>query len=349
MDELDMMSLELPSTEGLDDLEHPEKSGGDAEGGSVTENAVSESGSGEHDYHDEDYSYEYEGGELEDMAVPTLSEMDGSELGTFAANAAAEKTVSLDKPGAGGNGSTGLGGLSEMSGAPAFSEMSGTPAGGQTGQYGGQGMNGQYGSNASGNNFGNNANNSSYNSPNNMHNMQNQQGGYGRQNTYAPVNPGSASGGMSQNSGRTDYWDMMDQDLPLVQRGAKIAKVISTIIIIISVLDIIGGLLSFAFRTVIAAGYRIYFSVRLKNGSHNSRYWLGLGCVLSVIFNVISMFEISGWSGEVVEIIGSAWIITVIEAIILVPTVGFGIMAYFLLLDKSVEAFCERNVGRGDF
>ncbi len=344
MDELDMLSLELPSTEGLDDLDHPERPGGGAEGGSAAENGAL--GSVSDDYNEDDYSYEYEGGELEDMAVPVLSEMDGSELGTPAAKAAARPADSAGN-GAGSNGMAGTGGLSDMSGTPAFSEMSGTPAGGQPRQYGGQGMNGQYGSVASGNNFGNNADNSQYNSPSNMQYQQGQQGGYGRQNTYAPVNPGSSNGGL-QNSGRTDYWDMMDQDLPLVQRGAKIAKIIAVIIIVISVLDIILGLLVGAFRTVVAAGYRIYFSARLKNGSHNSRYWLGLGCVLSVISNVISMFEISGWSDTVAELIGSTWIITVIEAIILVPTVGFGIMAYFLLLDKSVEAFCERSRGRGE-
>ncbi len=322
-----MMSLELPSTDGLDDLDNPGTVNGN--NGNISENDSADNG-GPNAYND-DYSYEYEGGEPEDMAMPVLSEMDGSELGSFAANAAANP-VSLEKPKADGNGTVGTPGLSEMSGAPAFSEMSGAAAG----QGGRQGINGQYGSNA----YGNSASD----------NMQNPQGGYGRQNTYAPVNPGSTNGGgMGQNSGSSNYRDMMDRDTPLVQRGAKISKVISTIIIVISVLDIIGGLLSFAFRTVIAAGYRIYFSVKLKNGSHNSRYWLGLGCVLSVIFNIISMFEISGLSGEVAELIGSTWIITVIEAIILVPTVGFGIMAYFLLLDKSVEAFCERNVGRENF
>lgn len=332
MDKLDMMSLELPSAEGLDGLDNPEGAGGAG-------NAVSESGSD--DRNEEEYSYEYDGGELEDMAVPMLSEMDGSELGTPASAPAAAKSVSLDKPGAGGGGTGSTPGLSEMSGAPAFSEMADTSAGRQTEQYGGQGMNGQYGSDASGNNFGN----TGFNSPNNMQTQpqRERQGGYGQQNTYAPVNPGSGGmGGMGQNGGSSDYY-MMDGDLPLVQRGAKITKVIATIIIVISVLDIIVGLLSFAARTVIAAGYRIYFSVKLKNGSHNARYWLGLGCVLSVIFNFISMFQVSGLSDYAVELIGSAWIITVIEAIILVPTVGFGIMAYFLLLDKSVEAYCERH------
>lgn len=304
MDDKDMLTLELPDTDGLanaDDLSAASK---------AAENA-------------HEVSYEYSPAENEeDIPMPVLSEMDGSEFSSGA--------VSAPQPGANSS-RRNVSGENSGQGLPQLSEMSDMPYSNNARASGVSGASGQTFS--------------------------------GSQSTYSPVNgnggtnagqgtyssSGSYGGyGSSPAPNRTSYLDMMDEETALAAKGEKIARVIGNITLVISVLDGLVGLLGFNIRIIMGAIYHIYFCVQFKKGSHNSRYWLGAGCVFTVISSIISVIQVDSMTEYAVELTGSSAIITVAQIIALIPVFLFAVLAYFYLLDKRVAAYCERNVGRID-
>lgn len=335
MDNFDMLELELPSAEGIAELDDP-----------VGEAAAADNtaGAGADETGGEDYSYDYDGGELENMAAPMLSEMDGSELGSFQTPKAAGASSERSSSGAD---------------IPVISEMSAAPMGQQrqqgqqmqSGQYGQRGQSGQQvqsGFNASGNGYGNSSpNNFPNNSGNNMpmNNVQGQSGGYGGagQSTYAPVN----NSGTGSVQGRTDYYDYLDADSELVAKGIKVAKTVGTITIIVSVLSGLTGLLSLSSRTVVSAAYCVYFSIKFMKGSQNSQYWLGAGCVLRMLLYIISLIDGAVNSAEYTAEYGSV-VLSIAQFMCLTSAAVYGVLAYFYLLNKSVAAFCKRSGSRGE-
>lgn len=313
MDDKDMLTLDLPDIEGL------------ANADDFAQAAQADSADSE------DVSCEYDpmAAAEEDIPMPVLSEMDGSDLGSFDA-APAPANMS------GGNVREDIGGL------PQLSEMSDMPF--SRGISGAQGSTGQAAGNAGAASGG-----QRIYSPMNGNSSYSPASGSSGQNTYSPVSGGTGiSNAPFGQQGRSSYLDIMDEEVQLAAKGERIARIIGNITLVISILDGIAGLLSINIRAILGAVYHIYFCIQFKKGSHNSRYWLGAGCVLTVINGIVSVMAVDSTTDFVVKYTGSSALITIVQLIVLIPVFLFAVLAYFYLLDKRVAAYCERNVGRID-
>lgn len=312
MDDKDMLTLELPDTDGLanaDDLSAVSQAAKDVD----------------------EVSYEYSPAENEeDTPMPVLSEMDGSEFNSGAVSAPQPGANSSRRNVSGENSGQGLPQLSEMSDMPYSNNARASGGSGQTGQTG-QGFsggqntyspvsgNGMQGSYPSGVNAG--------------------------QDTYS-----SANGRQGNMPGSTNYFDLLDEENELVRKGGVIAKRVATAVIVLAVLNILANLInSFDILGAASAGVDIYFAVKFMRGSHNCRFWLGVFSVLNCINSVRSYIAIHTLSELAAALGGTVGgVIVLLQIYCVISAVGMLVLAYFFFFNKAVDAYCERYSGRVD-
>lgn len=223
--------------------------------------------------------------EFDSISIPTLSEMDGSEVKT------AEKTES------------------EITAMPQFEEMSADvkPV-----------------SKAAESRPSSTAGSGTY------------QGVYGQSSYSQSPQPQEFS-----SSSRSSFYDEMESSSRLSIAGEKKAKVLAIIVIVLSALDIIMCLFG-GFIYIAGAVLRIYLAVKFMKGSDRARWFLGACCVFSAINYIRSILTFSDLTGVFAEL-GATFIVSIIQFILIMSTLGMGIMSYFFLLDKSVKEYSQRG------
>lgn len=256
----------------------------------------------------------------DDISMPVFSEMDGG-FGNAPAPAPAQenKTVSLSKPA-----------FEEMSPSlPVFEEMMpGDPKPVSAPQ-----------NMANTSNMSDMSNTSSFQSTSgsyhsNSGGYQSTSGGY--QNTSGSYSAPSYT--YNSTPSGNSYFDNLDVSSELAEKGRKKAKVLGIIIIVLSVLDILGG----GVRGIGGSCIRIYGAYQfMKNASSGWRIYLCVVCVISMIFGIVNIAQVDSELLPLAAEYGVTWIVSIVQFIFIMYTVGMGVLSYFFIFDKSIKEYCR--------
>lgn len=143
----------------------------------------------------------------------------------------------------------------------------------------------------------------------------------------------SPSGGQS-----SSYWDGLSAANELAEKGRKKAKVLGIIIIALSVLDILSG----GTRGLLGAALRIFGAYQfMKKASSGWRKYLCVVCVVSAIAGIINIIAVDSQLLPLLAAYDLGWIVSIVQFILVIYTIGMGVLSYFFIFDRSIKEYCR--------
>lgn len=130
----------------------------------------------------------------------------------------------------------------------------------------------------------------------------------------------------------------------MVFKGEKMAKIIAIIVIVISALDAISMLTSGNITGVVGAGVRVWASIAFMRGSHRGRIFLSVVSILTTLIYLFYTFNFNKIFSAFDSSITLTTMVGVFQVIFLLISAGFGVLAYLLLFNKNIKAYCDRSV-----
>lgn len=153
---------------------------------------------------------------------------------------------------------------------------------------------------------------------------------------YSPVSQQNSQSTMDA------LYSMRNDEIQDINDGEKLARTIGIILIVLAVLGLLSCLtdISSNITQIIRNILQIIIVRGFMQGKNSSRLFLGW---LNAIGAVLSVFAI-GLMSSVTDIMaeyGMSGITTIMQLVLFINLISSGVMAYFLLINKKIKAFCR--------
>lgn len=154
---------------------------------------------------------------------------------------------------------------------------------------------------------------------------------------YAPVQPQPET----RQSAMDTLYSMRSEEIEAANEGEKLARTIGIILIVLAVLGLLSCLsdISSNVTQIIRNVLQILIVRGFMQGNNRDRLFLGWLNVIGAVGSVILIAMMSTLTGTLAEY-GMSALTTIMQLILFVNLISSGIMAYFLLINKKIKAYC---------
>ena len=136
-------------------------------------------------------------------------------------------------------------------------------------------------------------------------------------------------------------YSMRSEEIEAANEGEKLARTIGIILIVLAVLGLLSCLsdISSNVTQIIRNVLQILIVRGFMQGNNRDRLFLGWLNVIGAVGSVILIAMMSTLTGTLAEY-GMSALTTIMQLILFVNLISSGIMAYFLLINKKIKAYC---------
>lgn len=154
---------------------------------------------------------------------------------------------------------------------------------------------------------------------------------------YAPVQPQTET----RQSTMDTLYSMRSEEIEAANEGEKLARTIGIILIVLAVLGLLSCLsdISSNVTQIIRNVLQIIIVRGFMKGHNGDRLFLGWLNVIGVVGSVIAIIMMSSLTDMMAEY-GMSIVTTIMQIALFINLISSGIMAYFLLINKKIKAYC---------
>ncbi len=152
---------------------------------------------------------------------------------------------------------------------------------------------------------------------------------------YSPVSQQSSQSAMGA------LYSMRSEDMQNINDGEKLARTIGIILIVLAVLGLLSCLtdVSSNITQIIRNVLQIIIVRGFMQGKNSDRLFLGWLNAISAVLSVFAIGLMSTVTDTMAEY-GMSFFTTIMQLALFINLIGSGVMAYFLLINKKIKAFC---------